>query len=299
MNWIALSVNIPSELVQATTQIMSHYGQGGAVVYENINELGRSDLFTVTAYLPSDRSTTKAKKLILDGFSQARLPLHLVLGEKALKKEDWLDSLKDHFKVLEVGRRFLIKPTWVVQDVPASERLLIELDPGEAFGTGWHATTHLCLLSLEKYLSPGMSVLDLGTGTGILAVAAAKLGAASVLALDTDPAAVEVARSNAVLNRVADRIKVRRGTLSSGVEVRHLNEFDLVLANITAKAIGNFSETFSRVMKIGGRLIVSGINAQGLDEVLIKLALADFNLDDLTCESEWRAVIATKAHSTV
>ncbi len=166
--------------------------------------------------------------------------------------------------------------------------------PGMAFGTGLHATTRFCLIRVEKYLVPGMSVLDLGTGSGILAIAAVKLGAASVLALDTDPVAVRIARDNTTKNGVTGAVTVRRGTLSTTVVKRLRGHFDLVVANVTSRVIAEMAERLSLVLKPGGRLVVSGINAAGLDTVLIRLALANLRIDAIDHEGEWHAITATR-----
>jgi ribosomal protein L11 methyltransferase len=139
-----------------------------------------------------------------------------------------------------------------------------------------------------------MSILDLGTGSGILAIAAAKTGASSVLALDIDPVAVKAAMNNAGANGIDQYIRVRRGTLSLRAQRAYRDSFDMVLANITAKDIADLSRGLAMVLKPGGILIASGIHAQGLDELLISLAMADFKLEAIDQEGEWHAVVASK-----
>jgi ribosomal protein L11 methyltransferase len=148
------------------------------------------------------------------------------------------------------------------------------------------------LLNLEKYCRPGLTVLDLGTGTGVLAIAAAKLRAVSVLGLDTDPVAVKTARGNVVINAVSSGVQIKRGTLSLSFQSQHKGEFDLAVANITAQAISDLASGFAKVLKREGILIVSGIQAQGLDQVLVSLALVDFKLRSIQRDGEWHAVIA-------
>jgi len=139
-----------------------------------------------------------------------------------------------------------------------------------------------------------MSVLDLGTGSGIISIAAEKLGAADILALDIYPVAVSAAKSNVATNCSSSRIRVRRGTLSQRAQARYKDYFDLVIANITSRAICDLAGAFFKVLKPGGRLIASGIHAEGLDEVLINLALADFKLEKVDDQNDWHAVVASK-----
>jgi len=290
MQWIELTVTAGPDTVEAVASILEQYGHGGAVIEETQSEITGENSFQVKAYLPNNHSRDILISEIEQNLSRVQPPF--LLQQKLLKPQDWFDSLKLHFGVLEIGDKFIIKPGWISRPLPDSSRTLINLDPGAAFGTGLHPTTRLCLLQLEKHLKPGMSVFDLGTGSGILSIAAVKLGAASVLALDIDPVAVRAARRNIKINGVDDQIQVRLGTLSLRSQSKYKHHFDLVLANITARAISDFSTGFSRVLKPGGRLIVSGIHSQGLDEVLISLSMADFALNSIDHEDEWYVVVA-------
>ena len=295
MHWVELSVSAKSDTVEKVASILGQYGQGGATIEEWQSEINEEKTFVVKIYLPHGRSYKEVRNNI--GHDLANLPSSTptVIKERLLKPEDWFDSLKKHFGILEIGEKFIIKPSWICQPLPTSTRTIIELDPGAAFGTGLHPTTRLCLVRLEKYLVPGMSVLDLGTGSGILAIAAVKLGASSVLAIDIDPVAVKAARSNIRINGVEDHVQVKRGSLSTRTQREFKGSFDMAIANITAKTISDLSPGFAKVLKPGGKLIVSGINSQGLDEVLISLALANFKLEAADQDGEWNVVVATNA----
>jgi ribosomal protein L11 methyltransferase len=157
----------------------------------------------------------------------------------------------------------------------------------------------LCLINLDKYLKPGMSVFDLGTGTGILAIAAVKLGASNVLAYDLDAVAVKTAQSNARVNQVSAEIQFKRGTLSRIIQSKNQGAFDIVLANITARAISDLSPALADILKGDGILIVSGIHPEGLDEVLIRLSMAELTLINIEKEQEWYAVIGRKTVKAV
>jgi ribosomal protein L11 methyltransferase len=295
MQWIEISATLNSREAESVALILGQYGQGGATIEEWASGDNDNVNFTVRAYLPRSRSYQAVRQKIAGEISRLPYPVNLV--ERVLKPEDWMDSLKKHFGILEIGDSFIIKPTWIFQTLPLSTRIIIELDPGAAFGTGLHPTTRLCLLGLEKYFKRGMTVLDMGTGSGILAIAAAKLGASSILGLDIDPVAVKAACSNIKTNRVDQLVRIKRGSLSLEAQRKLKNCFDLILANITARTVIDLAFPFVKVLKPGGILIVSGIQKQQLDEVLISLALAGFKFKAVDYEEEWSTVVASKEGS--
>jgi ribosomal protein L11 methyltransferase len=203
--------------------------------------------------------------------------------------------------VLHVGRRLVIKPTWRDYEQGPNE-LVIELDPGMAFGSGLHPTTRLCLEALEDLLHPDATVLDVGTGSGILAIAAARLGASHVLALDTDHVAVQVARDNVVLNHVQFAVDVELGTipLPSARSVRrcdfvHPPTADLILANILAETIIEFAPAWAASLNPDGTLIASGIVADRRDAVVNSLIANGLRLVTQRADGDWLACIACKA----
>jgi ribosomal protein L11 methyltransferase len=292
MQWIELSLGCEPAQVQAVSTILGRYGQGGATIEEwETSEEGHKH-YIVKIYLPFSRAYRVLKGEIDEQILAAGYKMRL--QEKILQQDEWFKSLKKNFKVMEIGPHFVIKPSWSSEVLNYPERVIIEIDPGAAFGTGLHPTTRLCLLNLHKYLKPGMTVFDLGTGTGILAIAAIKLGASAVLAYDIDLVAVKTAQANAHANGIDNGIQFKRGTLSGAVQKKFRSNFDIALANITSRAISDLSPALADILKPQGILIVSGIHPEGLDEVLIRLSLADLKLLSLEIEQEWHAVIAQK-----
>lgn len=294
MKWVEFSVVIPPDQVEKVSSLLCPYGHGGPIIEEWESETSHEIFFIVKIYVPNNLKLKDIREEIIEKFLENGYPPPTHLREILLKPEDWFDSLKKHFGIMDIGERFIIKPSWIYQPLPASTRIIIELDPGAAFGTGLHPTTRLCLTRLEKYLKPGMSVLDLGTGSGILAIAAAKLGASFVLGLDIDPVAAKVARSNVKSNNVEANILIKRGSLSLANQRNYKQYFDVALANITAKTINDLSESFFKILKPGGRLIVSGIQIQALDEALIRLAIANFNIEAIEQQEEWCVIVSKK-----
>jgi ribosomal protein L11 methyltransferase len=257
-----------------------------------------------------------------------------------LAEADWAEAWKSGYDVLHIGHRLVVRPTW--RDyTPEAGDLVIALDPGMAFGSGLHPTTRLCLEALEEYLCPakaglgpakaglgpaqaglcpakaglgpaqagvrpGASVLDMGTGSGILAIAAARLGASRVLALDTDPLAVRVARENVALNRVESVVRVEVGTvqisnpqspipnLQSPISNLQSPLWDLVVANILAETIIDLAPVLAANLSSGGILVVSGIIAERTDAVLASLHQNGLALVERRNDGEWVALIAYK-----
>lgn len=207
---------------------------------------------------------------------------------RELPIEDWGHNWKQHFKPLPVGRRLLIAPPWEPGPFPP-DRLVIRIEPAMAFGTGHHATTRMCLEVLEAFMAgwtgkDGPIVLDAGTGTGILAIAAAALGAPRIVALDTDPEACEAARQNLVLNRVGDRVQVRQG----GLEALDPGwRFDLFLANLDTKTLCPLFGALRERIAPEGRVIISGVPVDEEEKVGTAARAAGFRLTAHRAEDDW------------
>jgi ribosomal protein L11 methyltransferase len=263
--WIELSVHAHCEAVEAIAEIFRSRGANGVAIEQEVlpgvdGEAGKElDTARVTAYLPLSPSVVEQERQIEEAlWHLATFELAPIspLMRRRVREEDWANAWKEHFHPLRVGERIVIKPSWrTVTAAPGD--IVIELDPGMAFGTGLHPTTQLCLKALEQLMRPGMRVLDVGTGSGILALAAAKLGASHVLAVDTNPVAVRVAMDNVRLNGVAEQIVVTEGSIDVTTD-----SYDLILANIVASVIADLASALSERMAPGAILIVSGIIAE-------------------------------------
>jgi ribosomal protein L11 methyltransferase len=211
---------------------------------------------------------------------------------RKVREEDWADAWKEHFHVERVGRRIVIRPTWRPY-TPAPDDVVIDLDPGMAFGTGQHPTTRMCLAALERVVRPGARVVDVGAGSGILAIAAAKLGAASVAALDVDAVAVEVARDNVRMNGVDGVVAVSQGSLEPGPDA--MGPADVLVANINAATIIEMAPALARLLPGGGVAVVSGIIAERGDQVVRRLEQEGFHILRRDAEGDWLAVTARRA----
>jgi ribosomal protein L11 methyltransferase len=317
-HWLELSVTCDPEAVEAVSELFSRYVEGGVVIEEpyTLRDDGQAHVtdptapVTLRAYAPADASGEEARARVEEGlWYLGRIDVGKVgtLSVRQVAEEDWANVWKEHYHVLHLGARTVIKPTWRDYD-PHPGEVVVELDPGMAFGTGLHPTTHTCLLLLEQAMQPGDRVLDVGTGSGILALAALKLGAAHVLALDVSEVAVQAARANAVANGVAERIEVRHATLEgaagepymplvAGLPVLgpEIGQFDLVLANIIARVIAQLAPALWRAVRPGGVLIASGIIDERLAEAETPLRSAGFVDISRHQEGDWVTLQATRA----
>lgn len=298
MNWLELSLRAPSEYVEPLSVIFQRYGYGGVVVEQaggyNPDE-GETppydSLATLRAYLPINRTTASRKE-------QIRLAVDLIsrlcslspLEERVIEEREWMESWKNHFSVLRMGR-IVVRPSWMEYKAKPRD-VVIEIDPGMAFGTGHHPTTNMCLIELDRMVTSGSKVLDVGTGSGILTLAAAKLGAARVLALDIDPIAIKAAKANIKANGLQKIATVKRQAISSGDRLD--TGFDIVVANLYTKVILSIAETLMAQLVPYGNLIVSGILVTRAQEVQGQLEASGFTLLHMVTDGDWAALVGTK-----
>jgi len=205
-----------------------------------------------------------------------------------IEETDWNQEWKKHFKPFPVGKNFLIKPSWEEIDED-TERKIIEIDPGMAFGTGTHATTLMCLEALENYLKEEDLVYDIGTGSGILAIAAGKLGANSI-GIDIDEDSVRTAKDNVKLNKCADNVKIIKGNLLN----KAMDKADIIISNIIADAIINMSGSLNKFLKDSGIFIASGILENKKEEVIQALKANKFEILETSVMDEWLCIVARK-----
>ena len=207
----------------------------------------------------------------------------LQVNLQGVKEEDWAENWKQYYKPFRIGEHMVVKPTWEPWDAQPGD-LIIEIDPGMAFGTGTHETTAMCVSLIEKYYQGG-ALLDVGTGSGILAIAAARLGAKGIVAVDIDPDAVRVAKENVAHNGLESAIDVRRGDLLQGLS----QQFDFAVANILAPVICLLAAPLKKHLNKGGRFICSGIIAEAEAEVNAALLDAGYAIDEICRKGDWVA----------
>ena len=203
---------------------------------------------------------------------------------------EWLYRWQEHFRPTRIGSRIVVKPSWEDYE-PAAEDLVMEMDPGMAFGSGLHETTSMCIKALEKYMEPGARVLDVGTGTGILAIAAALLGADDCLGIDIDDEAVRVASENTAKNGLGDTIAIAKGDLTEGVSY----EADIIVANLMADLVIRLSPAAAGHLRTGGVFISSGILDIKKETVAEAVRRAGFDILEIMSDGEWRAVVACRS----
>jgi len=245
----------------------------------------------VTGYLPADADWESHRNQLEAALSRIAgdNAFEYTIAYKPIDEEDWAESWKAFFHPRKITRHIVIKPTWRTYD-PQPEEQIIELDPGMAFGTGTHPTTTLCVQLLEKYVTPGDTLLDVGTGSGILLIAAAKLGASRLAGLDLDPMAVDVARRNLAQNRIDPKM----ADLSVGDLVHNVTgAYDIVVANILAEVIIELLDDVKQVVRPGGLFICSGIIEPRQAAVAEKMAACGFDTIEVKMEEEWVAMVGT------
>lgn len=282
MQWIEVNVAVTHEAVEAVADMLTSIGSKGVAIEDPqlINDLRNSgtwelcdipeqentEVVTVSAYYPDDE---KLEKRLAEIDEQLALIEERIgkyrFGNTRFRKvseQDWANEWKQYFHVTHVGKSLVIKPSWEKYAPKAGEHV-IEIDPGMAFGTGTHHTTNMMMERLEKVITPDSTVFDVGTGSGILAIAAAMLGAKSVKAVDIDAVAVRVAKENVADNGLSDQIEVREGDLLHGTE----GKADVIIANIIADIVIMLLQDIPQKLNDDGVLLASGIIEERMPDV--------------------------------
>lgn len=311
VKWSELSVHTTEEAVDAISNILHEAGASGVViedsqdfdkkredVYGEIYALDREDFpndgVILKAYLP-------VSSFLVENVEEIKLAINnlakfdIQLGENKVTisevdEQDWSTAWKKYYHPVKISNRFTIVPTWENYEPVESDELMIELDPGMAFGTGTHPTTVMSLQALEKHVKSDMTVTDVGTGSGVLAIASAMLGAKHVHALDLDPIAVRSAIENIELNHVSENIDVVEGDLLDTVK----EPADIVVANILAEIIMTFTDDAFTVVKNGGLFITSGIIETRKEDVKQSLTNAGFVIEEVMMMEDWVTMVSRK-----
>lgn len=258
--------------------------------YKNEKEFLMVD-HAISAYFPLNPYAEKRKAAILSTFEEKfaeREDIVYTVDFYEYDEEDYQNSWKKYLFPEKVSEKFVVKPTWR-EYTPEADELIIELDPGRAFGTGSHPTTSLCLKLMEENISEGDSVIDVGTGSGILMIAADRLGASEIYGTDIDELAVESAKENLELNNISeDKAKVYKGDLISVVENK---KFDVVVANILADVLLILLHDISKVVKPNGKIIFSGIIEDKCELLRREVESLGFTAEEIKADKEWRAML--------
>jgi len=300
--WHELSVEVDAEAVESVTELFSRHGfNEGVAIDEPYVQDGDGDNLEIDADRPFVIRTyvadTDYRPEIVEEIRQALWHLGQLrrvgaLNDTPLKEEDWANAWKVHFTVHRIGDRVVIRPPWQEYE-PVNDEIVVELDPGMAFGTGLHPSTRLSIQCVEQVVRHGDRVLDVGTGSGILAIAAVKLGAAHADTVDVESVAVRATRENAERNGVSNRLNVALGTVGPGEPFQ--GEYDVVIANIIARILIELCDSLVKATRRGGSLVLAGIIESREQDVIDAFAAHGANLTTRRQNDDWVSLVLTRA----
>jgi ribosomal protein L11 methyltransferase len=311
VDWTEISIKTSQEGADIAAQAFYEVGITGLVIEDpdELSQLSKEEFFwdyidesmvgtsdgtvVIKAYLSSDSSLGEKLSLIKDKINWLKnRDLGVDLGSldielTSVREEDWSNTWKKYYKPMKVSDRIVIKPSWETYNKKKGQ-VILTLDPGMAFGTGTHETTMLCMQAIDQYIRPDHSLIDIGCGTGVLSIGALLLGAKAATAIDLDGNAVEIARKNAQINKVLDRMTLVHGNLLDEIE----GSYDIVVANIIADVIIELSQYVTNYIKAGGLFISSGIIHERLDEVIEQIESVGLIIEKVAKMGEWAMVVS-------
>ena len=307
MKWIEAKVVFDAEdnhrAAERIANLFFEFDLTGVIVEDPAEEpaddwaedsIGRPQQHAVVGYFPKGRQAKKRCRVLEQKLSLLKQDFTLLyrVNYKELDEEDWAEAWKTYFEPQKIGRKIVVKPTWCEYAAKPGD-IVVKLDPGMAFGAGTHPTTALCMRLIEDYLNPGDSFLDIGTGSGILMIAAAKLGAGVVCGIDKDSVAIDVAASNLKLNDlVSDNAILRTGNLLTGIT----DTYDLIVANIFTHVVIELLDDLPQALKGGGIFVCSGMFEENKKLVVAGLKNMGFEIMEIREQEKW-AAIASRFHS--
>ena len=311
LKWSEISIHTTNEAVEPISNILHEAGASGVVIEDPLELVKeREDQFgeiyqlnpqdypeegvIVKAYLPVNSFLGETVDEIKEAVNNLIL-FNIDIGKNSVSvsevnEEEWATAWKKYYHPVKISERFTVVPTWEEYTPVSSDELIIELDPGMAFGTGTHPTTVMSIQGLERFVKKDDVVIDVGTGSGVLSIAAAMLGAKKVTALDLDEVAVQSAKMNIKLNKVHPVVDVFQNNLLEGIQVKA----DVIVANILAEVIVRFTDAAAQCLKPGGYFITAGIIQQKKDEVKESIESAGFQIEETVQMEDWISFIAKR-----
>lgn len=296
--WLEISMLVDGELAEAVAEVMDRFTSGGVVVESGVKYMDAEDEGTaygpvkVFGYLINDAQLEERRQKLEEALWHLHTIRELPKPEyKAIADENWMAAWKDHYHPIPIGKKLLVLPAWIKQE--DMSRIAVKIDPSMAFGTGTHPSTQLCLELIEEYTHPGEPVIDVGCGSGILSIAALKMGASHALAVDIDPASVKATGENAESNGVLTDVECGLGSVTEIKEGQYsIKQAPVVLANILAPIlIRLFDAGMSSLVEPGGVIILAGILAEQADGVITSAGKHGLTFVERRQSGDWVALV--------
>jgi ribosomal protein L11 methyltransferase len=297
-HWVEISLSVDTELAEAVAEVLARFVVNGVVVERDVTYMDADDIGTpygpvrVYGYISTrDQLEEKRQRIEEALWHLGRIQPLPEPTFRTLPDEDWMTAWKKHYHPIPIGKRLMVLPAWVEKS--DTDRIPVHIDPSMAFGTGTHPSTQLCLELLESYVKPGSLLIDVGCGSGILSIAALKLGASHALAIDIDQEAMRATEENAVRNNVEDRIEIKPGSVQEVDEFQFsIQQAPLVVANILANVIIElFEDGLARLVAPDGFLIMAGILEEQAERVEQAARQQDLHFVERRSSGDWVAMV--------